>query len=125
MDDDPAVHELLGEMLRRDGWETCHATTGSEALERARAMRPALVVLDLAMDGMDGFEVERLATDPATAEIPVVVLTAREVTPERDRARLAGRIRDLVPKGNPAETRRRLQVALSAAVRLRKDGTAP
>ncbi len=125
VDDDPAVHELLGEMLRRDGWETCHATTGSEALERARAMRPALVVLDLAMDGMDGFEVaERLATDPATAEIPVVVLTAREVTPE-DRARLAGRIRDLVPKGDPAETRRRLQVALSAAVRLRKDGTAP
>ncbi len=125
VDDDPAVHELLGEMLRRDGWETCHATTGSEALERARAMRPALVVLDLAMDGMDGFEVaERLATDPATAEIPVVVLTAREVTPE-DRARLAGRIRGLVPKGDPGETRRRLQIALAAAVRPPKDGTAP
>jgi CheY-like chemotaxis protein len=125
VDDDPTVHELLDEMLLHDGWEICHTLTGHEALERARAMRPTLIVLDLAMDGMDGFEVaERLAADPATSAIPIVVLTARDVTAE-DRARLSGRVRGLVPKGDPAETRKRLRAALAAAVRLPQDGTAP
>jgi CheY-like chemotaxis protein len=115
VDDDPTLH---------DGWETCHAVTGHEALEKARAMRPTLIVLDLAMEEMDGFEVaERLAADPATSAIPIVVLTARDVTAE-DRARLSGRVQGLVPKGNPAETCKRLQAALTAAVRLGEDGTA-
>jgi CheY-like chemotaxis protein len=75
-----------------------HASTGAEGLEKAAGEEPDLVLLDLMMDGMDGFEVAaRLKDDPATRGIPIVVITAKDMT-ARDRVRLQGRIEDLLEK---------------------------
>ncbi|MHB0856396.1 MAG: ATP-binding response regulator [Anaerolineae bacterium] len=79
-DDDPEMVRLLRRMLRGyDGLETIlEAHTGVEALEMARAERPELVLLDLAMPEMGGLEVVRLlAADPATSDIAVFILSAK------------------------------------------------
>jgi two-component system, OmpR family, response regulator ResD len=75
VDDDPALAEVVARYLRRDGYEVDYAADGATGLERALATLPDLVVLDLMMPGMDGFEVCRRLRQ-ATA-IPVVMLTAR------------------------------------------------
>jgi len=75
VDDDPALAEVVARYLRRDGYEVDYAADGETGLERALATLPDLVVLDLMMPGMDGFEVcRRLRRSTA---IPVVMLTAR------------------------------------------------
>ena len=75
VDDDPALAEVVARYLRREGFEVDYAADGATGLERALSTLPDLVVLDLMMPGMDGFEVCRRLRR-ATA-IPVVMLTAR------------------------------------------------
>jgi DNA-binding response OmpR family regulator len=75
VDDDPALAEVVARYLRRDGYEVDYAPDGEAGLRQALATLPDLVVLDLMMPGMDGFEVCRRLRE-ATA-IPVVMLTAR------------------------------------------------
>jgi len=75
VDDDPALAEVVARYLRRDGYEVDYAADGATGLERALATLPDLVVLDLMMPGMDGFEVCRRLR--RTTAIPVVMLTAR------------------------------------------------
>lgn len=75
VDDDPALAEVVARYLRRDGYEVDYAPDGETGLRQALATLPDLVVLDLMMPGMDGFEVCRRLRE-ATA-IPVVMLTAR------------------------------------------------
>jgi CheY-like chemotaxis protein len=98
IDDDPHLHELVDEHLGGRGFSMLHASTGAEGLEKAAGEEPDLVLLDLMMDGMDGFEVAaRLKDDPATRGIPIVVITAKDMT-ARDHVRLQGRIEDLLEK---------------------------
>src|SRR5689334_25407406 len=64
-------------MLRNEGYHVMPATSGQQALERAQAQRPDLILLDLMMPGMDGLEVcQRLKASPLTRGIPVIFLTA-------------------------------------------------
>ncbi len=105
IDDDPRVHELLGEELRALGFAPEHAHSGPEGLEMAVRSRPDAVVLDLHMPGMSGFDVaSALRERPETADLPVVVLTALELD-EADRARLQHKIQALVHKGPLAPAR--------------------
>jgi signal transduction histidine kinase/CheY-like chemotaxis protein len=79
VEDDAAAGELLTEYLTWDGFEVEVVATGEEALVRAREERPALVCLDLVLDGTDGWEVlARLKQDERTADVPVVICTAHE-----------------------------------------------
>jgi signal transduction histidine kinase/DNA-binding response OmpR family regulator len=79
VEDDAAAGELLTEYLAWDGFEVEVVATGEEALVRAREERPALVCLDLVLDGTDGWEVlARLKQDERTADVPVVICTAHE-----------------------------------------------
>jgi CheY-like chemotaxis protein len=100
VDDDPDVHELLGEELGRLGYVVEHALSGQQGLERARnGQRPDAVVLDLMMPDLTGFEVaDALRAHEPTAHVPIVVLTAKDLSPE-DRQRLQGKIAALVQKG--------------------------
>ncbi len=90
VEDDPPTRELLRRMLEKDGWEVCEAGNGRAALECVAARKPALILLDLMMPEMDGFEfVDTLRQKPEWRSIPVVVITAKDLTPE-DRLFLNG-----------------------------------
>jgi signal transduction histidine kinase/CheY-like chemotaxis protein len=105
IDDDPDVHEVLGYELVREGYELARATSGEEALELVERSRPDVIILDLLMPGMSGFEVAaRLREREDTARIPIVVLTAKEMNAE-ERERLRREIGSLVMKGSSAGAR--------------------
>ncbi|MDD5542652.1 MAG: response regulator [Acidobacteriia bacterium] len=88
VEDDAATRDLLGRMLAKNGWEVEHAENGEVGLLRVTARKPALILLDLMMPCMDGFEfVENLRKKPEWHSIPVIVITAKIVT-EEDRRRL-------------------------------------
>ncbi|MHB1244547.1 MAG: response regulator, partial [Gaiellaceae bacterium] len=81
VDDDPTIRRLVTTTLARDGLELREAADGEEALACIAERRPDVIVLDLAMPVLDGFGVlERLLDDTETRTIPVVVLTAKDVT---------------------------------------------
>ena len=86
VDDDPMVATTVQRVLRPEGYEVDVALGGQEALERARAHQPDLVVLDLMMPGIDGLEVCRQLR--ATGTLPILMLTARSGTLDRVRALL-------------------------------------
>jgi CheY-like chemotaxis protein len=105
IDDDSAFREMLEEELRELGYEVRWASSGEEGLEAIRANIPDVVVLDLVMPGMSGFEVaERLKQDPATAEVPILVMTSKELS-RSDQASLQSKIAALVPKGRSSGSR--------------------
>jgi two-component system, sensor histidine kinase and response regulator len=77
VDDNPANLKLLEDMLRRRGHEVCAFPCGRRALDRAARNPPDLILLDINMPGMDGYEVcERLKSGGASAEVPVIFLSA-------------------------------------------------
>jgi CheY-like chemotaxis protein/class 3 adenylate cyclase len=79
VDDTPANVRLLEAVLAPRGYEVVVAATGPEALESVAKDPPDLVLLDILMPGMDGYEVcRRLRADPATAHLPVIMITASE-----------------------------------------------
>lgn len=78
VDDDPAMRESLEELLRHQGYRVLTAADGEEGLRLAREKRPDLVVLDVALPGMDGFRVATLMKDdPALSKIPIVLYSGR------------------------------------------------
>ena len=86
-DDDPGIRDLVLETLGGDGIELGEAADGAEAMASIALRRPDVIVLDLVMPELDGFEVlERLHADPETRRIPVVVLTARRLSADERRA---------------------------------------
>lgn len=90
-DDDPALRRLIGATLGAEDFDLLQAIDGEEALRIARADHPVLVLLDVNMPRLDGFEVCRqLKADASTAGIKVVMLTARGADVDRLRAREAG-----------------------------------
>jgi CheY-like chemotaxis protein len=98
IDDDPNAIDLLAAYLRQSDCVVLRAQGGREGIELARRFRPELITLDLEMPEINGFEVvEALKADPTTAHIPIVVITAKEPTPD-DRQRLNGHIREIVSK---------------------------
>ena len=99
IDDDPIELDLIDATLDPKGYSVLRATGGDDGVELVRRERPAVVLLDLLMPGVDGFDVvERLRADPATANIPIIVLTSKDITPD-DRKRLAGQISGIAEKG--------------------------
>jgi signal transduction histidine kinase/DNA-binding response OmpR family regulator len=99
VDDDPKTRDMLRRTLQKAGWTVAEAANGCEALEALERVRPALVLLDLLMPGMDGFEVlERLNGDSTWREVPVIIVTAKDLTPD-DVDRLNGRVAKVLQKG--------------------------
>ena len=99
IDDDPMDLDLVEAILTPAGYAVLRAAGGEEGVALVAREQPAVVLLDLLMPGVDGFAViHRLRADPATAEVPIVVLTAKEMTPD-DRERLTGQIDYLAHKG--------------------------
>jgi two-component system sensor histidine kinase/response regulator len=77
VDDQAANVMLLGQILTRAGYDIVPAGSGEQALQRARARKPILVLLDMIMPGMDGMEVcQQMRSEPGLADVPVIFLTA-------------------------------------------------
>jgi len=105
IDDDVSIHDMLEHELSREGYEVDKAFSGAEGLERAEAVRPDVIILDLAMPGMSGFQVAQILRQrESTARIPIVVLTAKELTDD-DRAQLRSATSLTVMKGSAAAAR--------------------
>jgi DNA-binding response OmpR family regulator len=78
VDDDPTILRLLQVNLEMDGHEVHTADDGEAALERVREVEPEILLLDVMMPHLDGWEVcERLRADPANDHLPIVFLSAR------------------------------------------------
>jgi DNA-binding response OmpR family regulator len=79
VDDEPQIRKLLSTYLTRQGYEVVTANDGYEGLKAVRASAPALVITDVMMPNMNGFEMtRRLRADHRTARIPVLMLSARK-----------------------------------------------
>ncbi|WP_326555328.1 response regulator transcription factor [Micromonospora sp. NBC_01813] len=89
VEDDPNILELLSASLRFAGFDVATATSGSAALNAARERRPDLVVLDVMLPDLDGFEVIRMMREAGT-RTPVVFLTARDATDDKIRGLTLG-----------------------------------
>ena len=99
VDDDAKTRDMLRRTLQKAGWTVAEAANGSEAIEALEHAKPALVLLDLMMPGMDGFEVlERLHGDETWRDVPVIIVTAKDLTRE-DIDRLNGRVIKVLQKG--------------------------
>jgi len=99
IEDDEPTREMMRALLTREGWNVLEASNGRVALECMEAACPDLILLDLMMPEMDGFEfARRLHERPEWRAIPVIVLTAKDIT-EADRLRLNGHVEKIVPKG--------------------------
>jgi CheY-like chemotaxis protein len=99
VEDDPAAREVLRRTLQNDGWIVWEAANGRLALESVGKNTPDLILLDLMMPEMDGFDfVSELRKMDAGRNIPVVVVTAKDLTSE-DRHRLEGQVRRIFQKG--------------------------
>ena len=91
VDDDPDVLEAIRVNLETEGYDVHVARDGFEALEQARAVDPALVLLDVMMPGLDGFEVCReLRADPRTQHSAIIFLTAKTATRDEAMGLIAG-----------------------------------
>ena len=78
VEDEPDIADVIAYNLRREGMSPSIASSGEAALAVIRASPPALVLLDLMLPGMGGLDVCRaLKRDPATADVPIVMVTAR------------------------------------------------
>jgi len=99
VEDDAATSEIMRSMLEKSGWAVSLAENGRVALARVAENRPALILLDLMMPEMDGFEfAAELRRNPEWRTIPIVVLTAKDLTAEELR-RLNGNVHTILDKG--------------------------
>jgi CheY-like chemotaxis protein len=88
-------------ILRHFGYEVIEATDGQAALDLARAKRPGVILMDVSIPIIDGWEVTRqLKADPVTADIPIIALTAHALASDREKAKAVG-CDEYIPK--PAE----------------------
>ena len=115
VDDDAASRQLLTRMLEKEGIRVHEAENGSAALQRIAQEPPAVILLDLMMPIMDGFEfIEILRRNHRFASIPVVVITAKDLTDE-DRDRLANSVEEIIAKS--AVDREKLLAEITAILK--------
>lgn len=91
IEDNEANRDMLSRRLQRRGYEVIEALDGRQGLTMAQTAAPDLILMDMSLPVMDGWETTRLLkADPATGTIPVIALTAHAMTSDRDRALEAG-----------------------------------
>jgi len=114
VDDNPDNVELLAKRLKSLGYRTCEAYDGEEALAQVAAEEPDLVILDVMMPKLDGFEVcRRLKTEERTRRIPVIMLTAKREVPDKIRGLDTGADDYVTKPFNPQELMARVRSLLN------------
>jgi len=91
VEDNEMNRDMLSRRLQRRGYEVVTAIDGETGLAMTRTETPALVLMDMSLPGVDGWEATRqLKADPATRAIPVIALTAHAMAGDREKALAAG-----------------------------------
>jgi two-component system cell cycle response regulator DivK len=91
VEDNEPSRDVLSRRLERRGYRVLLAVDGRQAVSVAQAAKPDLILMDLGLPGIDGFEAtSQLKADPATRHIPIIVLSAHAMTNDRDMALAAG-----------------------------------
>ena len=103
VEDDPKNLKLIRDLLQIRGYTTLEATDGKQGVDMARAKMPDLILMDIQMPVMDGFEaISILKADPVTKSIPIIALTAFAMQGDREKCMDAG-CNDYITK--PLDTR--------------------
>jgi diguanylate cyclase (GGDEF)-like protein len=120
VDDDDANRTVLGAMLRRAGFDVREASDGEEALEKAGSLRPDLVLLDVMMPRIDGFEVaQRLRRNPQTSNTSIIMLTAKALSTDKVLGLTAGADDYIIKPFDPIELLARVKGTLRRAKEMR------
>jgi CheY-like chemotaxis protein len=91
VEDNEPSRDALGRRLQRRGYEVVAAVDGQEAVSSARQVKPDLILMDLGLPVIDGWEATRqLKSDQSTQRIPIIVLSAHAMTNDREQALIAG-----------------------------------
>jgi CheY-like chemotaxis protein len=99
VEDDDKIRQMLRLMLEKEGWIVTEANDGRTALDELKQSPPALILLDLTMSDMDGFDfLEEVHQNKEWQSIPIVVVTATELSSE-DRLRVNGQVESVLKKG--------------------------
>ncbi len=113
VDDERYILHILDFSLGAEGYEVITAGDGEQAVERTRSDRPDLIVMDIMMPKMDGFEAcKAIKADPDTQSIPVIMLTAKGREIDKKRGLDAGADEYLTKPFSPAKLIERVQVVL-------------
>ena len=114
VDDEPEIGRILAMILRRAGFETEAFTGGRAALAGLAAVPADLVILDVTMPELDGFEtLRRIRETPATARLPVIMLTANAAADDRARAESLGADDFIAKPFEPADALARVRALLA------------
>lgn len=118
VDDDLETLRLIGMMLQRQGYEIVAANTGELALSMAVREKPALIILDIVMPGMDGYRIAReIRKDSASAEIPILMFTAKNQVDDKVTGYGAGADDYLTKPVHPAELIAHVKTLLTRKVK--------
>ena len=99
VEDDAPTREMLRRTLEKAGWTVAEAHNGKMALASLPEVKPELIILDLMMPEMDGFEfLEQLRQNKDVQNVPIIVVTAKDLS-EEERQRLNGRVKQVLQKG--------------------------
>jgi diguanylate cyclase (GGDEF)-like protein len=119
-DDDPDIARFIEVNLRTHGFDVHLASDGVQALERAFEVRPSLVLVDVMMPRMDGFQVvERLRADPRTANVSIIILTAKALTADKVLGLTTGADDYIIKPFDPVELVARVKGTLRRAKEMR------
>jgi CheY-like chemotaxis protein len=90
VEDNEMNRDMLSRRLQRRGYEIVLAVDGQEAVDKAQAERPDLILMDMSLPVLDGWEATRRIKDSPAAAIPIIALTAHAMAGDRERALAAG-----------------------------------
>ena len=114
VDDEPSAVVLLTDMLKTQGFRVLAAHDGRRGVAVALAERPDLIVLDLIMPGLTGFDVVQVLREhPETRDIPILIFTVKDLSGE-ERGRLRGSVQGVVTKGAAGDLLRELARVMAA-----------
>jgi len=87
IEDEPALQKTFGDILKQEGYEMISALDGEEGLRKVKEKKPDLILLDLILPKVNGFDIlKQLKADPETEDIPIIVLTNLEGTGDIEKA---------------------------------------
>lgn len=120
IDDDVDTLKLVGLMLERQGYEIAVASNGTIGLNKAAEVKPELILLDVMMPDLDGYEVtKRLRSDPALAHIPIIMFTAKTMVDDKVAGFEAGVDDYLTKPTHPAELTAHVKAVLQRSAQAR------